>query len=162
MCCCSFFSLWKVCNKYSQRKSSESRAIWGNRKGHWGSMMTQLPQVSSFSAGMWSQAGINPPTSPLSSLSALLRSLRRAAVGVRLRRPDQRGAEVAHPEAGARPEHRPGHVLPAPPRCRRLRGRHHGKHPRACQGGHCHVHRCAQRVKELQTWLLNPVKGLIY
>lgn len=62
-----FFSRWKVCKKYSQRKSSESREIWGNVKGHWGLMMSQLPQVSSFSSGMWSWMGTNGPTSPFSS-----------------------------------------------------------------------------------------------
>lgn len=67
------------------------------------------------------------------------RPLRGAAGGVFLCRADQRRAEGAHPQAGARPEHHPGHVLPAAPRRRRVGGWGHGEHPGANQRGHCDV-----------------------
>lgn len=81
--------------------------------------------------------------------SALDRPLRRAAGGVFVRSADQRGAEGPHPEAGARPEHRPGHVLPSPPWRGRVRGQRHGEHPGANQRGHCDVH---WYVPEIRTY----------
>lgn len=74
-----------------------------------------------------------PPT-------ATRRPLRSSAGRVLVGGADQRRAEGAHPEAGARPEHHPGHVLPAAARRRRLRAQRLEQHPRAHQGGHRHVH----------------------
>lgn len=47
--------------------------------------------------------------------SALNRPLRSSAGRVLIGGADQRRAEGAHPEAGARPEHHPGLVLPPTP-----------------------------------------------
>lgn len=74
-------------------------------------------------------------------LLSVFRTLLWAAGGVCSRGAYQRRAEGADPEAGARPEHRPSHVLPAAPRCRRVRGQQHGQHPRADQRGLCDLYR---------------------
>lgn len=77
----------------------------------------------------------SPPTP-----TATRRPLRISAGRVLVGGADQRRAEGAHPEAGARPEHHPGHVLPAAARRRRLRAQRLEQHPGAHQGGHRHVH----------------------
>lgn len=84
-----------------------------------------------------------------SFLSALDRPLRRAAGGVFVCSADQCGAEGAHPEARARPEHHPGHVLPSAPWCGRVGCRRHGEHPGANQRGHCNVHWYVLELKSM-------------